>query len=63
MNIIRYIGDCSWFTICACYFWKILINVGLEASLDNMKGCIEYGMKSREVDSTKIYKTNDESWQ
>jgi hypothetical protein len=59
---IMYKWDTLRLTICAYYSWKIALNVELDASLDKMK---ERGRKLEETDevnSTKSYVTNDETF-
>jgi hypothetical protein len=48
-------------TICAYYPWERALNVGLDASFDNIKEWKRIREKSREVDSTKNYVANGES--
>jgi hypothetical protein len=47
-------------TICACYLWKMGLNIGLDVLFDNM--CVWKGIreKTAEVNSTKFYITNEE---
>jgi hypothetical protein len=57
---ILYNGDCLLFIICVCYSWEMALNVGLDASLDNMQDWKGIREKAGEVNSTKAYITNDE---
>jgi hypothetical protein len=48
-------GDGFGLTICACYLWEIVLNVGLDVSFDNIENCKAVYEKAREVNDTKAY--------
>jgi hypothetical protein len=56
---ILYKGDCLWLAICACYSWKMALNVDLDyhSITQDWKGTRE---KVGGVTSKKAYITNGE---
>jgi hypothetical protein len=50
---ILYKGEGVQWAICACYSWKMALNVGLTVSFDNMWDWKGIGEKAGEVNNTK----------
>jgi hypothetical protein len=56
---ILYRGDGLGLIICACYSWEMVLNIGLDASFDNIQDRKGIREKEEKVNSTKDYITND----
>jgi hypothetical protein len=52
---IRYKGKVLLLTICACYLWKMVLNIGLDASFVKKQNCKEIQRKERDVNHMEVF--------
>jgi hypothetical protein len=58
-EVLYCINETVWLTMCAYYSWEIALNVGLDVPFNDMEGWNGIWQKAVEVNSTKVYTTNE----